>query len=151
MPKLQLKLITPERTVIAEEVGSLTCPTQEGQITILPGHAPLVANLISGELVAKNEGDDRFIHVAGGVIEVRKNGEIVVLADAAEHYYEIDLARAEQATREAKKLLEEQHLADEEYATTTWLLQKNLSRIKIARKHAHRRTRSITGEGVFRE
>ncbi|HMQ02171.1 MAG TPA: ATP synthase F1 subunit epsilon [Candidatus Doudnabacteria bacterium] len=151
MSKLRLQLITPERTVISEEIRSLSCPTQEGQITILPSHAPLVANLETGELIARNGGDDHYIHVAGGFIEVRKNNEIVILADAAEHHYEIDIARAEEAKKQAEELLKRQHLADEEYATAAWMLQKNLTRINIARKHSHRRTRSITSEGVFRE
>lgn len=151
MSKLQVQLITPERTLISEEIRSLSCPTTEGQITILPGHAPLVATLESGELVAKNGGEDHYIHVAGGFIEVRKNNQIVILADAAEHYFEIDIARAELAQKQAREILEKQHLANEEYVTAAWLLRKNLSRINIARKHAHRRTRNITSEGVFKE
>jgi F-type H+-transporting ATPase subunit epsilon len=54
MTKLQLQLVTPERTVLTEEVASLICPTTEGQITILPGHVPIIATLVSGELIAKN-------------------------------------------------------------------------------------------------
>lgn len=151
MAKLRLQLITPERTVVSEEVRSLSCPTTEGQITILPGHAPLVATLESGELIAKNGGDDHYIHVAGGFLEVRRDNEIVILADAAEHHFEIDIARAEEAKKAAQEVLEKQHLANEEYATAAWLLRKNLSRINIARKHAHRRSRSITSEGVLGE
>lgn len=151
MAHLNLQLITPERTVISETVSSLTCPTEEGQITILPNHAPLVANLVSGELIAKNGGEDRYVYVAGGFIEVRKDNQIVILADAAEHHFEIDIARAEEAKKQAEEILEKQHLADEEYATAAWMLQKNLARINIARKHSHRRTRSIVNEGVFKE
>jgi F-type H+-transporting ATPase subunit epsilon len=151
MTKLRLQLITPERTVVSEEVRSLTCPTTEGEITILPGHSPLVATLKSGELVARNGGEDHYLHVAGGFIEVRSSNEIVVLADAAEHHFEIDIARAEEAKRQAQEILEKQHLADEEYATAAWLLQKNLSRINIARKHSHRRSRNITSGGILKE
>jgi F-type H+-transporting ATPase subunit epsilon len=151
MNYLKLQLITPERTVLSEEVRSITCPTEAGQITILPNHAPLVANLTSGELITKNGGVDNFIHVAGGFVEVRKNNEVIILADAAEHHFEIDIARAEEAKKQAEAIMAQQHLAEEEYATAAWLIQKNLSRINIARKHSHRRTRSITSEGVFKE
>ncbi len=151
MAKLRLQLITPERTVVSEEVRSLSCPTTEGQITILPGHAPLVATLESGELIARNGGDDHYIHVAGGFLEIRRDNEIVILADAAEHHFEIDIARAEEAKRQAQEVLDKQHLANEEYATAAWLLRKNLSRLNIARKHSHRRTRVITSEGVFKQ
>ncbi|QQS22485.1 ATP synthase F1 subunit epsilon [bacterium] len=151
MAKLQVQILTPERTLVNEEVSSLSCPTTEGQITILPGHTALVAPLTSGELVAKNGGDDHFIHVAGGFVEVRNDNTVIILADGAEHYFEIDLARAEEAKREAERILKEETLAHEEYALTAWLLHKNLNRIKIARKHSHRRTSPITGEGVLKQ
>ena len=151
MNKLQLQLVTPERTVLTEEVASLICPTTEGQITILPGHVPIIATLVSGELVAQNGGESHNIHVAGGFVQVQNEGkEIIVLADAAEHFYEIDIARAEEAKDQAEKTLSEQTLSDEEYAIAAVNLQRSLSRINIARKHAHRRTR-ITSEGVLKE
>lgn len=152
MAKLQLQLVTPERTVLTEEVVSLACPTTDGQITLLPGHAPLVATLKAGELVAKNSaGQEHNIHVDGGFIQVQNQGrEIIILADAAEHFYEIDVARAEEAKLEAEQTLKEQTLSDEEYAIAAAELQRSLSRINIARKHAHRKS-SITGQGVFHE
>ena len=151
MNKLQLQLVTPERTVLTEEVASLICPTTEGQITILPGHVPIIATLVSGELVAQNGGASHNIHVAGGFVQVQNEGkEIIVLADAAEHFYEIDIARAEEAKDQAEKTLSEQTLSDEEYAIAAVNLQRSLSRINIARKHAHRRTR-ITSEGDLKK
>jgi F-type H+-transporting ATPase subunit epsilon len=150
MAKLQVQLVTPERTVLSEELDSLTCPTTEGLITILPGHAPLVATLTSGELTAKSKQDSYFIHVAGGFVEIRPDNKVTILADGAEHAYEIDIERAEQAKQEAEKLLQQQTTASEEYATTAWMLQKNLNRIKIARKHSHRRN-DITHKGVFNQ
>lgn len=151
MSMIKFQLVTPERTLVAEEVISLSCPTTEGKITILPGHAPLVATLESGELIAKNGKEEKYLHVAGGFVEVRPNNEVIILADGAEHFFEIDLARAEQAKKDAEELLKKQSLASEEYATTAWVLQKNLNRIRIARKHAHRKTRGITSEGVFHD
>lgn len=151
MAKLQVQILTPERTLVNEELSSLTCPTIEGQITILPGHTALVAPLTSGELVAKGDGEEHYIHVAGGFVEIRNDNRVIILADGAEHHFEIDIARAEQAKRDAEKLLKDQSLANEEYATTAWLLQKNLNRIRIARKHSHRRTSPITGEGVLKQ
>lgn len=146
--KLKLNLVTPERTVISEEADSITCPTGEGYITILPGHADLISTIVSGELTVKNGGVEHFLHVSGGFVHVSGDNEIRVLSDAAEHHAEIDITRAEEARKLAEQQLNEQILSDEEYAATTAILRKNLSRIKIARKHAHRRTR-ITGEGVF--
>lgn len=149
MAKMHLQLVTPERTVLTADVDCLICPTSEGQITILPGHVALISTLTSGELVAKTSDSESNIHVAGGFVQVQNGGkEIVVLADTAEHFYEIDLARAEEAKQDAEKTLLEQNLSDEEYAFAATALQKNLSRIRIARKHAHRKT-GITSEGVF--
>jgi F-type H+-transporting ATPase subunit epsilon len=150
MAKLHLQLVTPERTVLTEELASLICPTVDGQITILPGHMPLISTLVSGELIAKNGGEDRNIHVAGGFVQVQAGSKVIILADAAEHFYEIDIERAEQAKADAEKAMREQKLSDEEYAFTAALIRKNLSRIRIARKHAHRKT-GITSEGVFHE
>ncbi len=155
MAKLHLKLITPERTILDEEVVSLTCATESGEITILPNHAPLVATLTSGELVAKSGGEKgnepHFVHVAGGFIEIRPNNEVVILADGAEHFFEIDVARAEEAKKQAEEIMKNQSMANEEYVMAAWILRKSLSRINIARKHSHRRKAGITSEGVLTE
>lgn len=148
---MHLKLITPERTILDEEVVSLTCATETGEITILPNHTPLVATLTSGELVAKNGTEPHYVHVAGGFIEVRPNNEIIILADGAEHFYEIDVVRAEEAKKQAEEIMKSQAMANEEYATAAWVLRKSLSRINIARKHSHRRKAGITSEGVLEE
>ena len=148
MAKLQFQLVTPERTLVNEPADSITCQTKDGLITILPQHAPLVASLVSGEMIVKNDQKDHILHVGGGFIQVLAGNQVVALADAAEHFHEIDIARAEQAKRDAETALREQKLSDEEYAITAALLQRNLSRIKIVKKHSHRGTR-ITSEGVF--
>lgn len=150
MANLHLQLVTPERTVLTEEVGSLSCPTTEGEITLLPGHAPLIATLISGELVAKTGNESHNIHVAGGFVQVQGDNQVIILADSAEHFFEIDIARAEEAKADAEKTLREQKLSNEEYAMVAHVLQKSLSRIRIARKHAHRRN-NITNRGVFHD
>ena len=90
MNLINFSLVTPERTVMSQELTSLTCPTTLGDITILPNHTQLVANLIAGELHAKSEKDSFYIHVTGGFVEVRPGNQVVVLADSAEHFYEID-------------------------------------------------------------
>jgi F-type H+-transporting ATPase subunit epsilon len=148
MPKLQLQLVTPERSVVSEEADSISVSTSEGYITILPGHVPLVANLVSGEMTIRNGGEEHILHVAGGFVQVKAGNQVVMLADQAEHFEEIDLQRAEKAKLAAEALLREQTLSNEEYAVTANLLQRNLTRIAIVRKHAHRKTR-ITSEGVF--
>ncbi len=137
--KIKFKIVTPERVVFEEEVDQVTLPTQEGEITVLPNHIPLISVLQAGELVAKKNGKEIAMAVSGGMVEVQKN-ELIVLADTAERAEEIDLARAEEARRRAEKLKEEKVRMDEtEYAAVAAALEKNLVRIKVAKKHLTRR------------
>lgn len=69
--KIHFKIATPERVVYESEVDSVTCPTQMGEITVLPNHIPLVANLKAGELKIVENGQQKFIALSGGFIEVR--------------------------------------------------------------------------------
>ncbi len=142
MPKLKLKIITPERVLLEGEVDSLSCPTQMGEITILPHHIPLVANLQPGEMKAITDGEPRLMAITGGVLEVRPGNEIVVLADAAEEADEIDLARAEEAKTRARTIMSEQTMSDEEYAATAASLEKSLARIRVAQKGKYRKIHS---------
>jgi len=142
---ISFKLVTPERTVLSRELKSLSCPTELGQITILPGHIPLVANLVPGELHARGEKDDFYIYVSGGFVEVKPASEVVVLADAAEHHYEIDEQRAEEAKKRAEKTLSAEKLSEEEYAKVAAALERSLSRLRITRKRGrHARSRIPT-------
>jgi F-type H+-transporting ATPase subunit epsilon len=147
---INFQLVTPEKTVLNEELVSLTCPTEMGQITILPGHIPLVANLAPGELHAKTASGDHYLYVAGGFVEVRSGNEVVILADDAQHHHEIDIKRAEEAVKRAEQGLKEQHLSGEEYARVAASLHKSLARANVARKHAHRRN-PITGQGTLNQ
>ncbi len=148
--KLHFQLVTPEREVLKKELASLTCPTTLGDITILPNHTELVATLVPGELHAKTDGDEFFINVTGGFIQVKKGSQVTVLADAAEHHFEIDQQRAEEAKKRAEEALKQVRMSGEEYARVAAALERSLSRLKVARKHAHRKT-PITGEGIFKE
>ncbi len=150
MAKLNFQLVTPERTVLSEELDSLSCPTTLGQITILPNHIPLVANIVPGELIAKVDNKQHFIHVAGGFIEIRPGNEVIALADAAEHHDEIDIQKTEEAVERAKKAMKEKSMSSEEYAKVAATLQRSLTRLNIARKHAHRRN-PIIGQGTLNE
>ena len=137
--KIKFKIVTPERTVYEAEIDQVTLPTQDGEITVLAHHIPLISVLQAWELVAKKDGEEIAMAVSGGMVEVRKN-ELTILADTAERAEEIDVKRAEEARARAEKLKEEKIRADETgYATAAAILEKNLARIKVARKHLSRR------------
>jgi F-type H+-transporting ATPase subunit epsilon len=136
--KIQFKIATPEKVVYENPVDSVTCMTKMGEVTILPGHIPLVATLVPGELKFVADGKPEFIAVTGGFLEVRKNHEVVILADAAEHAEEINVSRAEEARERARKLMSEKIKDVETYAEVQAQLERSLARLKVARRKKYR-------------
>lgn len=96
MPSLQLKVTTPERALVDEQVRSVQVPGLGGYLGVLPGHAPLFSELSIGELSYATDGGTHSLAVAGGFVEVLDD-EVRVLADIAESSNEIDVERAEKA------------------------------------------------------
>ena len=101
---LLCEIVTPERIVYTNEVEMVIAPTLDGEVGILPLHAPLVTVLRPGELrVRYNDNKDvEWFAVAGGYLQVHED-KVIVLADAAEHSSQIDVERA----RRAKELAEQ--------------------------------------------
>lgn len=126
--KIKIEIVTPERVVATEEVDSITLPTQEGEITILKGHIPLVSVLAPGVVETKKEEEVQIMAVSGGFVEVFNN-KVIVLADTAEHASEIDIERAEQAREKAEQ--EKQNYTKKEqkrFASVNIQISKNLAR-----------------------
>lgn len=136
--KLHFKIATPERVIYEGDIDELVCPTQMGEVGILPNHIPLVANIVPGELQVITDGESKNIFVAGGFLEVQPDNRVVVLADAAENIAEIDEKRAEEARSRAKKAMTEKTLGEEEYATAAAALERSLTRLRVLRKHRHK-------------
>ena len=101
--KINIKITTPERVVMSDEVDGVVLPTAMGEIGILPHHIPLVALLAPGEIRVKKNNEELLLAVSGGFIEVQPT-RVVVLADTAEHAEEIDEQRAEEARKRAEEL-----------------------------------------------
>ena len=99
-----LEITTAERQVYQEEVDLLIAPGIDGQLGILPSHAPLMTMLRPGELTIRKGGADDFFAVTGGFMEVMSN-RVTILADACERSGEIDEARAQEAMRRAQERL----------------------------------------------
>ncbi len=138
---IEFSITTPERNLVNEKVDSVTLPTEMGEITVLPNHIPLVANLVPGEVQYKTKGESQYFAVSGGFIEIKKGNKVIVLADTAEFGHEIDVTRAEQAKAEAQKLMQQKGLKS--FADVSAALQKNLARIRVAHKHNKTHGRSI--------
>lgn len=138
MSLINFKLITPERVVYESEIDQLTCSTQMGEVTVLPNHIPLIANLAPGELKIVENGNPRHLAVTGGFLEVRPKSEVVILADAAEHVEEIDVVRAEEARERARQIMAEKIVDAEKFAESQAALERSLARLKAARRKKYR-------------
>ncbi|HYC83514.1 MAG TPA: ATP synthase F1 subunit epsilon [Candidatus Paceibacterota bacterium] len=135
MSGLRLKIVTPERVAYEEEVSEVTLPTATGQISILAGHEPLVSLLKPGELVVHKNDEAVYMAVSTGLIEMRKDGELVILADTAEHAEELELERIEEAKQRAEEILKERHdRQDVDFARAQAALERELARVKVARR-----------------
>ena len=132
--QLKLKIITPERTVLEEMVDSVSLPTTEGEITILPNHIPLVTALKSGDIVARKQGEDIPLATVGGFVEIHDN-EVAVLADFAEHVSEIGEDTLKEAQARAAEIREMQkNASDVDFEHLASELERSLTRVKIADK-----------------
>lgn len=129
-------IITPERQVFSDEIDQISLTTEEGEITVLPNHIPLVTNLKPGELRYKKKDEEITLAVSGGFGVVRTDGTVVVLADTAEHAHEIDLKRAEEARARAAKLMaESRNKEDVSYTSLALKLEKELTRLRVGNRY----------------
>ena len=102
---MMLEIITAERQVFSDEVDMVVAPGIDGQLGILPRHAPLMTMLKPGELTVRKAGEeDMYVAVSGGFMEVLGN-RVSILADACERSDEIDEERAQQAVQRAQERL----------------------------------------------
>ncbi len=102
--KIRLDIVTPDRMVYSEDVNMVIARATDGDLGILPGHAPLIAGLDIWPLrIMKDEGEQQ-LSLCGGFIEVRPQ-KITILASCAEKPEEIDIKRAEEAKERAEARL----------------------------------------------
>jgi F-type H+-transporting ATPase subunit epsilon len=134
MPIL-LEIVTPERLAYSGEVDSVQVPGSEGEMGILPHHAPLVSMLGIGELVIRTGGAEELFAIVGGFVQVRPD-KVVVMAETADLASEIDLERAQEARREAERAIETGYHEPADLAVARAQLQQALLRIRVAeRRH----------------
>ncbi len=133
---LELKIITPDRIVYdGTGISSVTIPTKEGVITVLPGHVPLIAPIKTGEAHLIKDGTTLGLAVSGGILEVRDGNTIVILAERGELAHDIDVSRAEDAYKRAQDAMKmEQNVADVDYARIQSAMEKELNRINVGKK-----------------
>lgn len=139
MANIKLDIVTAERIVYSEEVDEVIAPGVEGQLGILPHHAPLMTILQSGELVVKRGYDEDIMAIAGGFLEVRPD-RVIILADSAERAEEIDAERAEAARKRAEQRIAER-APDLDTARVEASLRRAVARLAVAERVKARRKR----------
>ena len=137
MAIIRLEVVTAERLVLSEDVDMVVAPGIDGELGILPNHAPLMTMLQPGELRAKRSGEEFDLVITGGFLEVRPD-RVIVLADAAERSDEIDIERAEAAKRRAEEWLSQRHVDGLDAARAEAALRRSMTRIKLAQKRRKR-------------
>lgn len=137
MAKLRLDILTAERIVYSDEVDLVVAPGIEGQLGILPHHAPLLTALQIGELLIRKDGEEFTLVVHGGFLEVLPD-RVVILADACEREEEIDMARAEEARRRAEELLGQRPQAAD-LGRAEAALRRSWVRLKVAQRRRRER------------
>lgn len=131
-----LKIVTPDGITYEDTIEQVSVPTQNGEITVLPRHIPLVSVLKAGELRVVKAGEEIVLAVSTGVLEVRPNSEIYILADTAERAEYIDIERAESARKRAEELMAQRvSLEDVEFARLQAKMEKELARLRVGKKY----------------
>ena len=138
---LLLEIVTPERQVFSEEVDSVVCPGIEGELGVLPHHAPLLTTLGVGELRIRRGSEEEYFAIAGGFLQVRPD-KVVVMAETADMASEIDLEKAQEARREAEQALTESFEEPADLARARASLQRALLQIRVAERRRREGPRS---------
>lgn len=127
--KLQLSIVTPEQSMVTDEVDQVNVPGTEGDMGILLNHAPLFSTLRPGELSYEKDGQTVAMVVSDGYVEVTAN-RVTVLAETAEFAGDIDRSRAEEAKRKAEAILAKGDLEEEELRETQKKLFRAIARLE---------------------
>ena len=132
MAAFELVIVTAERQIYSGDVNAVVADGIEGQLGILPHHAPLITMLKPGELLIRKDSAETYMAVTGGFLEVRPE-KVIILADACERSEEIDLERAEVAKRRAEERLKA-HVPEIDLHRAEAALRRSMIRIRVAER-----------------
>ncbi len=129
---LKLEIVTPEAKTYSEDVEMVTLPGIEGEMGIYPQHVPLMTQLAPGEITVRKNGQDFYLAVGDGFVEV--TGErVAILTDMAMPFDQIDEVKVEEARKRAEARLAEK-LDDEEHAAVNAALLNALAQLDVKRR-----------------
>jgi F-type H+-transporting ATPase subunit epsilon len=129
---LRLSIVTPQATVFSEDVDMATLPGIEGDMGVYPNHIRLITQVVPGELVISQKGQERLLAVGEGLVEITHDS-VAIVTDMAIPAEGIDEAKVEEARRRAAARLEEK-ISDEEVASVNASLAKSLAQLKVKRR-----------------
>ncbi len=134
MATLKLTIVTPEAQVFSDDVEMVTLPGVDGELGIFPMHVPLMTQIVPGEIAVRKNGEDLFLAVGEGFVEITAD-HVSVISDMAIQAANIDEAKVEEARRRAEARLT-QKLSDEDSALVQATLNRTAAQLKVKR---HRR------------
>ena len=129
MNELNVEIVTPDGIVFSSDVTACTAPGEHGQFQILSGHAPFLANLKIGEIKVQKQDEKKVLATSSGFLEVKDNN-ISIIVESAEFAENIDITRAKEAERRARKKLEEK--GDVDLFRADLALLRALNRLKVS-------------------
>ena len=130
---VRLEIVTPEAKTFSDNVDSVVIPGVEGELGVLPMHAPMMTLLEPGELRVMKNGEETRLAVGEGFVEITQE-KIAVLTDMAVKESDIDEAAADEAIRRAEEAMRGERMSDEEQATTKAALMRSLALVKVKRR-----------------
>jgi F-type H+-transporting ATPase subunit epsilon len=133
--KIQLRIVTPTRLLLDEEVDEVTAPGALGEFGVLPNHITFLTLLVPGEMSYKQRMTRHYLSVSDGYAEVLNN-VMTVLTSAAEFAAEIDTGRAQHAKERAERRIAELNPEDREFKIAETALQRALARLQVASREA---------------
>jgi F-type H+-transporting ATPase subunit epsilon len=129
---LRLEIVTPQDTVFSEDVEMVTLPAVEGQIGVYPQHVHLITQIVPGEIIVNKGGQDRFLAVGEGLVEITAD-RVAIVTDMAIPADKIDEAKVEEARERAAARLREK-ISDEEVASVNASLARSLAQLQVKRR-----------------
>ena len=138
---IRCEIVSQDRQVFSGDADMVIVPGIQGEMGILPNHAPLLSTLKFGILRVRYMGQEQIFTIAGGVIEVQPD-LVTVMADAAENVQEIDISRAEAAKRRAEEILKQGPPPDSDsYLRIESALRRSNLRLEAVKRYRGQRTR----------
>jgi F-type H+-transporting ATPase subunit epsilon len=134
---IRCEIVSQDRLVFEGDVDIVVAPGADGEMGILPNHAPLLTTLQHGVLRVRRQNREEVFAISGGFMEVQPD-LVTVLADAAEHSDEIDVARAEEARHRAEEALKNAPKDSQAYIEAEMALRRSGLRLGVARRRSGR-------------